>query len=425
MKTRLRTIREGKGLTVAELARDAGLSRTTVTSIESGTANPTTENISKLAKVLNCRSVDLLAGDANEHRFEFRLRRAHLLNIQKIVAIVGVDILNFGKSKIADVQLTGHGHASSTIDHVAKTTMVSAFSDVYESSASILGQWVLRLVFEDGFTIAAAAGYTPTEDEIRTCPFAIIDEIDGTTNAKRAVASHLEFNRPKSAITIALLSNPHSTCIEVGAVYAMDDNVTFSGLYADGGYAAYRDGRDIEVGSCETHRGDSKLRLIVPCYSNRHHDECARLQTSVEDGVAKGKCETYGGCRSSTMDVIDIIRNQYDAYIDCRALWTTQKELMTNSVLRLYDVAAVLPIAKGADLAVVFPDGRDFSLEGLVSDSPISIVIGRPMAVAEILDAIAPIVKEMLAREDRADQGTGIKWHAPSNGKKEQSQKPR
>jgi len=411
METRLRAIRERRGLTVAQLAREAELSRTTVTSIEAGEGNPTDKNINKLAMALNCRPADLLSVGASNRRFEFRVRRAHLLNIQKIVAAVGGQVVAFDRGKgVADVQLAAHGHASSTIDHFAKNMMVKEFSEVYESSTAIHGDWVLRLVFEDGFTIAAASGYTPTDDEIRDCPFAIIDEIDGTTNAKRACASHLEFNRPKSATTIALLSNPESTCIEVGAVYAMDDKVTFSGLYADGGYAAYMNGRDIEVGSCLTHRGDSKLRLITPCYSNRHHDKCALLQSAIESGVAKGKCETYGGCRSSTMDVIDIIRNQYDAYVDCRALWTTKKQLDANSVLRLYDVAAVLPIARGADLSVVFPDGRDFALDGLKSDSPVSIVIGRPPVVAETLDAIAPFVKELLACDDRSDKVTGSNW---------------
>ena len=171
-------------------------------------------------------------------------------------------------------------------------------------------------------------------------------------------------------------------------------------------YIATRNGAIIRVGECEQALGDSKHRIVVANYSNCGYGPCGMLMEAVAKSVNRGKCEVYGaGCRSSTIDVIDIIRNQYDAYVDCREMWTT--DLRQNSVLRVYDVAAALPIARGAGLKVVKPTGEEFTLKGIGGHDPMSVIIGRPLVVDQIVDAVRPVLlrfgKHQTSKHEVAD----------------------
>ena len=318
-------------------------------------------------------------------------RQAHMEIISAVVRIAGQRIMQFAH-QVSDTQDV-HGHSSSTIDAYAQVVMTGTFQEEYEALAKEkgLGNWVINLDFEDAAALVGAQGYFPTEREKANAPVAIIDEIDGTTNVKRAVAADVHGNRnPKSAVCIALKRNRSSPDIECGAIYAIDADCVFAGMAVEASYVANHEGHAIQVGACTQAAGDSKYRVIVPCYSNHHRTACARLEEAIEAKVREGKCECYGGCRSSTIDVIDIIRNQYDAYVDFRQLWTT--DLKNNSVLRVYDVAAAMPIARGADLRVATPTGDDFSLADVDGHDPLSVIIGRPQVVEEIVRAIEPLL---------------------------------
>lgn len=61
--SRLRAIREERGLTVQELARRAGVTRQTIYTAEAGTREPTTRTLRKLAEVLGIAVADLLNGE--------------------------------------------------------------------------------------------------------------------------------------------------------------------------------------------------------------------------------------------------------------------------------------------------------------------------------------------------------------------------
>ena len=62
-----------------------------------------------------------------------------------------------------------------------------------------------------------------------------------------------------------------------------------------------------------------------------------------------------------------------------------------NSVLRMYDIAAVLPIARGAGLKIVRPDGTDLSLN-VQGHAPLSVIIGRPSVVDKIVAGIKRVL---------------------------------
>jgi fructose-1,6-bisphosphatase/inositol monophosphatase family enzyme len=315
-------------------------------------------------------------------------------NISKVVRIAGLKIMDFAE-QVKDTQ-EFHGHSSSTIDAHAEVVMTGTFAEVYERHRRSLGDWAINLEYEDAAAWLAAAGYFPTEEERAAHPVAIIDEIDGTTNVKRAVAAPLLANKnPKSAVCIALKRTRDSSDIECGAIYAIDADCVFAGMRAEKDYIAFRERELINRDDCVEPVGDGKYRIIVPCYSNRHHAKCAELQEAIESRVNEGMCECYGGCRSSTIDVIDIIRNQYDAYVDCRELWTGEEDLKTNSVLRVYDVAATIPIARGAGLKVVTPRGEEFSSANTNGRDPLSVIIGRPQAVEQVVRAIERLLDSL------------------------------
>ncbi len=396
MVSKFRRARDKLDLSITDLAKKSGVSRQTITSLEKGNGgNPTADTQTKLATALECEPGDLFEGiGKGEQRWSFRTRRIHLRNCEKLVEAVGEKLATHTE-EIRDKEIGAHGHQSSSLDEYAARTMTAELNRIYNLSPLV--EWSMWLEFEDVRAFASADGAMASAGDAVHAPVAYIDEIDGTTNAKRAGAGHLPFSLPKSAVTIALKHDSNSTVLEVGAVYAMDTRQVFSGLWSEGGYAAFFDRQLIEVGGCDQQRGDSKTRIIVPCYSNEHYAASAETMTAIDhallkDDGSKGS-ECYGGSRSSTMDIIDILRNLYDGYVDLRADWTTDEEMAhDNAVLRLYDIAAVVPIAKGAGLAVVFSDGNDFSLKKMPSDAPIGIIIGRPAVVEKILAETTPIV---------------------------------
>lgn len=57
---RVQEIREGNGLSIRQLARQADLADETVSKIEAGTANPTMRTLEKIAEVLGCRVGDFM-----------------------------------------------------------------------------------------------------------------------------------------------------------------------------------------------------------------------------------------------------------------------------------------------------------------------------------------------------------------------------
>lgn len=404
MNSKVKQARHKKEWSVTDLARESGVSRATIAQLEKGgQTSPTAETQIKIAAALGCEREDLF-GDVldGSQRWPFRTRMIHLRNCEKLVQAVGDEVKALTEAQ--DKKNEDHGHQSSSVDEFASNTMTFQLNRIY--NLSHLKDWNMWLQYEDVVAFASADGASATVEDAAFAPVAVIDEIDGTTNTKRACAGHLPFELPKSAVTIAVKHDRMSDIFEVGAIYAMDTRQVFSGIWSEGEYAAYCDGKLIEVGSCDMPKGDSKMRIIVPCYSNVHYEHSAEIMTAIDSGLAGShdakQSECYGGCRSSTMDIIDILRNLYDAYVDIRADWTLESELRTNSVLRLYDIAAVVPIAQGAGLKVAFSDGRDFSLTGLETDGPVAVVIGRPIIVDEILESIRPIVSRFKERRDKA-----------------------
>jgi len=222
----------------------------------------------------------------------------------------------------------------------------------------------------------------------------IIDEIDGTTNTKRCLASSFEY-RPLAAVSIALTLTGGLNDLVIGVVYTLDQGEIFGSMkMSDNRFSAFRNYRLINPDDVILTRGDSRIRILVIGYSNSHRIEKGELEQS----LYRQGFRTYEGCRSSGMDIINILRNSADAYVDLRHYWSTKDEegREKEAMLQVYDVAGVIPIAHGCGLMITDAEGKSWRDYGL--DDTIPLVVARPHIHKHILDVIQPLVKKWKKR---------------------------
>lgn len=240
-------------------------------------------------------------------------------------------------------------------------------------------------------------------DETTKKLFFIIDEIDGTTNTKRELSmrEYLDGLAPRGGVCIAISESESLGDIQVGAVYAMDRRVTYTGSHIGGGqFFSYQEEEKIMEDTHRKMRGDDKERIMCIGYSNRNRLHKGLLEYAL---FAQAELVTYGdGVRSSSMDIINIFRNAYDAYVDVRAAWPQFTELLVkdskgnqimkeNAMLRAYDICAVLPFALGLGFYVTDVWGKD--LKDYDLNSAIPLVIARNQNLRDkILETIEPLV---------------------------------
>ena len=166
---------------------------------------------------------------------------------------------------------------------------------------------------------------------------------------------------------------------------------------------SFRDGCRIDPESvCET-RGDSRIRVYVIGYSNSHRLKKGELEQAIWDAGLK----PYEGCRASGIDVINIIRNQADAYIDVRRCWSTLDEngVEKEAQLQCYDIAGVLPIALGCGLDVTDPTSGSWKRFGLMDAMP--LIVSRPSVTKQLLGIVSPLAQQWLAEAESAERKPG------------------
>ncbi|MCX6809714.1 MAG: hypothetical protein NTZ65_03140 [Candidatus Berkelbacteria bacterium] len=224
--------------------------------------------------------------------------------------------------------------------------------------------------------------------------YLVCDELEGTTNAKRCFSSPIK-HRPQSTVSMALLSAKNLGSLVASAVYLLnhapgEGRVYSAVLIEHDQYLVTLDRTELPAKSIVNTHGDSINRILVIGYSNTHR----RKKGDVEQLLADQKFRIYDGCRASSMDVINIIRNEYDAYVDLRHFWSTKGSdgVEKEAMLEVYDIAGVLPIALGCGLTVTDATGN--SLNGYELDATIPLVIARPDIHEKILETIQPLVQE-------------------------------
>lgn len=301
----------------------------------------------------------------------FNKKREMARKLARIVAYAG-NAINDNKEEVVD---TRHhkGHDESSIDAVARSAIIEA---IEKYAPEFQGKLQFELMPFSKQLIEA-------DKDARDCINFIMDEIDGSTNTKRAKASIFECV-PKAAVCIALCTGLTLKDIQIGVVYTLDTKEIFSGMRIENNeFQTLRHKELIYPGDIQKMRGDSKFRVLVVEYSNRACEDIAKAKTALWDLPIV----PYGGCRSSTMDIIEIIRNQNDAYIDLRALFPEK----CGARLQAYDVAAVIPIAMGVGLIVTDVFGEPIDKYG--ENDVIPLVVARPEIHNKIIKTIAPVVK--------------------------------
>jgi len=307
----------------------------------------------------------------------FSQKRNYLAALESIVRAVGSSVLNLRGTEIADTHYY-KGHESSTIDVFARDRMreaIDCFLPKFEG--------IVRFELQP---------YSIKHLEAQEhCPMAlIIDEIDGTTNTKRCLAATLEY-RPPALISIALSLTESLGDLIVGAVYTLDRGEVFSALkVADEEYMTFCNRRVIFPEEVISTLGDSQRRIYVIGYSNSHRLQKGQLEQALYDQ----KFRVYEGCRASGMDIIGLLRNATDAYVDLRSYWSTRDESgeEKEAMLEVFDIAGVIPIAVGCGMMVTDAEGEPWTKYTLQDTIP--LVISRPDIHSKILEAIRPLVDE-------------------------------
>jgi fructose-1,6-bisphosphatase/inositol monophosphatase family enzyme len=171
--------------------------------------------------------------------------------------------------------------------------------------------------------------------------------------------------------------------IVVGAVYDMLNNVTFSGMRIEGHHLAFADRMLLNPHDFAQKQGDSSTRIMVVGYSNKERAKKAEIEAAILAADRTGRdFRVYEGCRSSTIDVLNIARNQFDAYVDARALWP-----QSGAMLYPYDIAGVIPVALGCGLVVTDAYGNPVNTYS-AKNVPLSVIIARPKLHPQLVEAI-------------------------------------
>jgi fructose-1,6-bisphosphatase/inositol monophosphatase family enzyme len=292
-------------------------------------------------------------------------------------------ILNFS-GKIIDTEVK-YGHEQSSIDDFARSTMIT-----------LLDRWFPHMEgtrrFENmpyNFRILREANDNDLVEKNKKYVL-ILDEIDGTTNCKRELANRRdnEIPTPHSATCIAVCKNPSVDSAVVGVIHTFDTRDTYSAFRTGNAFFSFKNDKIVRTRDYQDIKGDTATRIIVAGYSNKNRIEKGKWEDALYNTPHnKGGLRVYEGCRASSMDIINIIRGQYDAYVDPRALWGKQ----SGAMLQTYDIAAAIPIARGYGFEVSDVYGNQLTAYKLNDSIP--IVISRSKELhKKILDTISPLL---------------------------------
>ncbi|OGE08368.1 hypothetical protein A3A60_00360 [Candidatus Curtissbacteria bacterium RIFCSPLOWO2_01_FULL_42_26] len=292
----------------------------------------------------------------------------------KVVKKTGEDILEF-REEIKDTGIF-HGHETSSVDVFARARVIHHLD-------TLLGEIEGVRRFElNPYEIVYLQGHPNHKSNKRY--FLIIDELDGTTNTKRALASKLNY-RPQAAVSIAISLTEKLADLQVGALYEFHTDEVYSAMKVGENFLAYRGSQQIRPWEIEETRGDSAPRVLVVGYSNNKRAEKAQIEEAL---VKDCSFRVYDGCRASSVDIMNVINGQYDAYIDPRALWGSQG----GAMLEAYDIGAVILIALGTGLKV--SDIHNQWWGNYTGDDQIPLVVARTAIHQKIIETIQPLISK-------------------------------
>lgn len=317
---------------------------------------------------------------------DFNTRRWYLRGLTQVVRETGEAILQRRGTVLFDTR-TYEGHEESNLDIVARRSFLSSFETHLPGFRGVL-KFELE-PFER--TPLGDKG----EGDLLT---GLIDEVDGTTNAKRALSSPFE-SPLQAAVCAAISTSERLGDLQVGVTLALDCNQVWAGIRTEGqAFLLIVDDRIVHPEDIRESRGDSKSRLVVADYSTDMYGRIADIKQALFDAGLR----PYGGCRATGMDIINMLRNGWDGYIDPRAAW----EDSIGAKLHSYDVASSLPCVLGAGFDVSNIYGEDW--QDYTFDDTMHIMINRPDIHGEVVKVVSHVVKSQIPRR-RARKSKEVK----------------
>ena len=316
--------------------------------------------------------------------YPLRLRMEYMFALEDVVRDVAEKILEY-KGPVHDI---GHirGHEESSIDRLAYECTMGSLEEHF-SRFSEKNRFKGKYLFElhELQDIESEKPQESLENKRRVLR---IDEIDGTTNTKRSKASVLSYS-PVGTVAIALCEDEGMGSITIGAVYDMHNRNIFSGVRVDDGYMAFCDRTLLNPKDFEEKRGDTSTRIMVVGYSNRERIKKGEIEQAILSAdKTKKDFRVYDGSRATTIDILNILRNQFDAYIDPRALWPD-----SGAMLYPYDIASVIPIALGCGLEISDIYGNQ--LEKYTGrNEPLTIIVARKGLRDKFVEILRPVVSQ-------------------------------
>jgi fructose-1,6-bisphosphatase/inositol monophosphatase family enzyme len=314
-----------------------------------------------------------------------KIRMKYLHILENVAKNVAKKIDDYG-GKVYDT-LHKRGHEESILDIKAYEWMTGSLEEemrILKDSEKFKGQFLYEL--REVQDVEKKKGDNLVKGVM------IIDEIDGTTNTKRAKASLFKYG-PRACVSVSLGDSTDLGSILVGVVHDLHNNNTFSGVRflenIPKSFIAFCDGMRLNPYDFFEKKGDECNRIMVVGYSNTERIKKAKIEEAIIgiDGKKK-EYRVYDGSRSSANDILNIIKNQYDAYVDPRALWQD-----SGAMLEPYDVAGIIPIAYGCGLEVCDIFGEP--IEDYVQGKPLTLIIARNNELKnKIVNSLKPLLKE-------------------------------
>ena len=311
------------------------------------------------------------------------LLRQYMFALEDVVREVAEKVRAY-KGPVQDIKHI-RGHEESSIDTLAYEWVMGSLQKHFarfEGEDKFIGKYLCELhELEDVHS-----------DELEECgeskrQVLRVDEIDGTTNVKRYKSSNLCY-APVATVSIALCEDESMGSIKIGSVCDLQNMNVFSGMLVNGEYMAFCDRVLLNPNDFEEKHGDTSTRIMVVGYSNRERIKKGFLEQPIlEADKTKKDYRIYDGSRSSSYDILNILRNQFDAYIDPRALWQD-----SGAMLYPYDIAGVIPIAYGCGLEISDIHGNDVSVHS-GKNKPLTIIIARKGLKDRFVKILEPHLK--------------------------------
>lgn len=289
-------------------------------------------------------------------------------NLGRVVRLTGEHVLRMMPDKIVETVQDGL-HQYSTVDVEAGTQLRRVVAEIFGTT-----RYTLREESEIPNMLV--------QSQEVLYPLMVFDAVEGATNAKRGLAAAL--HRPILAGTsVMVLESESLSSIAASAFFDFASNTVFTSMRTEPRtFLSFQEGRVINPQTVAITLGDSHPYVIVPGYSHAN----VQARAEVEQVLLNAGFSPTGGTRSSAQDMLSILTNQCDAYVDLRAHFPGGSTNKRDEVLHSWDVGGILPVMEGLDFEITDAKGQGW--QEAVLGKPLALVVARKALGQRILEAI-------------------------------------